>query len=487
MKSKAKYFSRKVGLVINALGTIQVLPLLYSLVTNEPRSVTFGFVLSIVLTYIMGTLLIKFGINNTYKPDKWSGLVLAALIAILLTIPASFPYLFVQKIEWSNALFEATSGITTTGFTVFSNLDSIPKSLLLYRALTQWFGGALFLVFFVLVGFRSEDQFLLGYSNTLNLFKLPKQISTLHKGVFVFIFLYFIFTLVETIWYFMIGVPPFDAFAHSLTTVSSGGFSTFDEGFIQGLNFTGIQKLILIFSHSGFMLLSGISYFLYVKAVTLDFKSIYKNNELRFYLLLILGASILTMLFSSIDAVLYSTGFEDAILMVIGGISSVGIYNTNNSLTPEISFILLIIISIGGMIGSTAGGIKINRLRVVIRSIKYEADHIFKPSQVVSTLKLDGKPIDTKVVLKLTTLVFAWFVFVLGSWLAIHLLTDLDSVNVTQSVISALANGGFIESSLIDFYHMNSIARIGYVVIMIIGRLEIYPILVLFHLKAWRY
>ncbi len=487
MKSKAKYFSRKIGLVMNALGMIQVIPLLMSLLMNEARSITFGYVFSAVLTFVLGLIFIKFGNNSAFKPDKWSGLVLAALVTLFLLLPASLPYLLILKLELFQAVFETTSGLTTTGLTVLKDLSQIPDSLLMYRALTQWFGGAIFLAFFVLVGFRSEDQFLLGYSNTINMLKLPRPISSLHKGVLVFIFLYIIFTIVEIIWYLLMGVPAFESFAHSFTTVSSGGFSTFDNGFINGMGFSGIKEKLLIFSYSSFMLLSGIGYFLYVKAVSLDFKTVYKNNELRIYLMLIVLTTLIILGLSSINQPIQNTSFEDSLLFVIGSLSSVGIYQTSIYLSTEIVFVLLVLIAIGGMIGSTSGGLKINRVRVVIRSVKYEADHIFKPSQVVSTLKLDGKSVDGKVVLKLITLIFAWFIIALGSWLLISIATELDGSDVTKSVISALANGGFIDSGWIDFGKMNPFALFIYTCIMIVGRLEIYPILVLFHLKAWKY
>ena len=404
---------------------------------------------------------------------------------LTVTVFGSLPYLFSGVISHPiSALFETMSGFTTTGATVLSNLESIPHSIHFWRHLTQWLGGMGVLILciailpFLGVGgmqvFRAE---MTGPSKD----RLTPRITTTAKllwGVYIFI------SISEVILLHFVGkMGWFDAVCHTFSTVSTGGFST-RSGSIGAFNSSSIEIIIM-----SFMFICGINFQLHYFALIGKPSGYLKNSELKFYisLILIVLSIVTTSVYISDNGNIF-TCLKNAAFTSISLITGTGYVTADYDKWPNAIRILLIaMMFFGGCAGSTTGSMKIMRINIILKSMLREIKTFMRPSAVIQT-KMDGKSIEPMIVAQVGAF-FSIFVliFALGSFIMTFFTPNLETA--ATSVIATLGNVGPGLNAVGATQNYAAIPVAGQAFLtflMLLGRLELYTVLILFLPSFWK-
>ena len=451
---------------------------------DEEIKITISLVLAGSITTVSSLflwILTRCSINLTRR-DGFCGVTFGWIIIALF---GSLPYLLCGVIEHPiSALFETMSGFTTTGASVLSNLESQPKSILFWRALTQWLGGMGVLVLcvailpFLGVGgmqiFRAEMP---GPSKD----RLTPRITTTAKllwGVYLVLTIFQILAL-----YFIGKMGLFDSICHTFSTIATGGFST-KTGSIGSYNSSTIDLIIMIF-----MFLSGINFALHYHA--LKGKPLYyiKDSEFRFYSFLILIVitivclSLYNINYAPISECLIKGSFTSIALITGTGFSSV-----NYDQWPNAMRILLVgMMFFGGCAGSTTGGMKIMRIHVIIKKMIREMKIFMRPSAIIHT-KLDGKPVETNDVAQISTFfVIFVLIFAFGSFVMSFFTPNLETaVSSVVATLGGVGPGISYVGPMDNYSFISPFGQAFLTFLMLLGRLELYTVLVLLLPSFWK-
>lgn len=391
----------------------------------------------------------------------------------------SLPFILSNCVgSWVNALFESASGFTTTGSTIFSDVEVLPKSILLWRSLTHWLGGMGIIVLAVAVlpilgvsGFRLMSAEAPGP----DVEKLTPRISNTAR---VFWLIYFGFTVVETLLLIGGGMTFFDAINHTFATLATGGFSTRNAS-ISAFESSYIEWVVTLF-----MFLSGINFALYFRAFTRRFDIIRNNSELKAYVFLfVLAVGIVTANlyftgeYGRIENALRYGSFQVATLM-----TSTGFATADYTLWPMTAQgILLLMLFIGGSVGSTSGGIKMMHVTVMMKTAAKQLRALVYPRGVFP-IRMNKKPVDQAIVTAISGFVFLYMVFVVLSTIVVAS-SGADFTTALTASLACIGNigpgfGGVGPTS--NFAFLPDYVKLWLAAIMILGRLEIYTVLVLF-------
>ena len=391
----------------------------------------------------------------------------------------------------SAAFFESVSGFTTTGSTVITDLEAWPRGILLWRAVSQWLGGLGILVLFVALLsslgagtkslFRNESSF---EAAEVSNAKIKDTALLLWK-------IYFVLTVICLLGLRGLGMSWFDAVAHAMTTLSTGGFSTHNASIGYFSNWeTGFAiEMWLVF----FMLAGSVSFLIYVVILNKNWKRLRRDEEAKWYLILL---AIAVVLIVAIKYVLGGTELLEssrgAIFTVASIASSTGYGTVDFQQWPVgAHFIVLGLMLMGGCAGSTAGGAKVSRMILLVRSVHQEIVQAFRPHQVMR-LQVNGNPINDQG--RSQTVLFValfWFIAIVSMMVVSILETahGVDFETTVSAVLTTLSNigPGFGEvGPTKNFGHLRQPTLIYLSFLMMMGRLEIFAFLVLFVPAAWR-
>ena len=480
---KYRLISKILGTGLILFSAIQSFPIIISLIYNEQNYLS--FLESSLITFASGLFLYGVNYSKDYEDLKIrDGFLLIVLLWFIFSIFASIPFILkTNPLTIVNAYFEAVSGLTTTGATIFVNLDNELKSILFYRALLQWVGGlgivVLALALFPILGIGGMQLYRGEASNPVNNNKLrPKMAETAKSLWFIYLFL----TILCFFCYRFSGMTNFDAVTHAFTTIAIGGFSNYDNSFAYFSN-----NLIYLFA-SVFMFLSAISFSLHFVAFNkIDITGYFKDKELRFY------ATIIFVSFILIFIVLQSTNangnFDTLILSVFQTISfatTTGFVSTDQSSLPLfIPYLLIALAGMGACAGSTGGGLKAIRVYILFRQAKNELKKLIHPSSVIP-LKIGDNVIDKEISDSVWGFVSV-YLFALFFGILLILATGINIETAFSTIFSCLNNLGPALGDATDNYaSLNDASKIILSFTMILGRLEIYTLLVLFTTFFWR-
>ena len=480
---KYRLISKILGTGLILFSAIQSFPIIISLIYNEQNYLS--FLESSLITFASGLFLYGVNYSKDYEDLKIrDGFLLIVLLWFIFSIFASIPFLLkTNPLTIVNAYFEAVSGLTTTGATIFVNLDNELKSILFYRALLQWVGGlgivVLALALFPILGIGGMQLYRGEASNPVNNNKLrPKMAETAKSLWFIYLFL----TILCFFCYRFSGMTNFDAVTHAFTTIAIGGFSNYDNSFAYFSN-----NLIYLFA-SVFMFLSAISFSLHFVAFNkIDITGYFKDKELRFY------ATIIFVSFILIFIVLQSTNangnFDTLILSVFQTISfatTTGFVSTDQSSLPLfIPYLLIALAGMGACAGSTGGGLKAIRVYILFRQAKNELKKLIHPSSVIP-LKIGDNVIDKEISDSVWGFVSV-YLFALFFGILLILATGINIETAFSTIFSCLNNlGPALGDATENYASLNDASKIILSFTMILGRLEIYTLLVLFTTFFWR-
>jgi trk system potassium uptake protein len=454
-----------------------------SWIYQDAAAIRHGMLLSALLSTLLSAALWAFtrGPIDLTRRDGF-GIVTFGWLSVAHV--GALPYLLTGALNHPiDAVFETMSGFTATGSTTFLILEGVPYGILFWRSLTQWFGGMGIIVLAVAIlpflgvgGMQLFSAEMSGPSKD----RLTPRIESTAKLLWA---VYLLLTLASAIAFRLCGMNTFDAVCHAFTCAATGGFSTRTAS-IAAYDSVAIETVFIIF-----MLLSAMSFPLHFRALTGKPIAYWRDSQTRFYLGCWLGMTLLIAgnLMFSLD---YSAGqsLRDAAFQVATLISSTGYISADYDQWPALSrFLLLILMIVGGCAGSTAGGLKIIRVHVLMKKAIREVRLFVRPHAVVQ-VKTSQKTIPQEIISKITSyFVIYMFIWVLGTALMTAFLPDVESA--FSAVITALSNMGpgfGTVGAVQNFADVNPGGKIVLTLMMLLGRLELYTVLVLFLPSFWR-
>lgn len=477
-----KIIFRTLGFLILGEGLFMLLPFLISILYAENDSLYFLY--SSLITLAAGALL-YFPTSKAVKNiGKRDGYVIVSLIWILFSIFGSLPYLMSNSITTLyDAFFESMSGFTTTGATILDNIEEMSHGILFWRSLTQWLGGIgiIFMSLAILPTFGITGMSLLPTENpgiTVNKAN-PKIIDTVKFILLIYIAL----TLSESVLLLLGGMNFFDAVCQSFATISTGGFSTRQSN-IAYWNSPFINYTLIFF-----MILGGTNFSLIYFSLKGSPGRMLKNDEFKSYISLILIFSIIIgvglYLTSSIGI---GSAIENSLFQVVSVISTTG-FVTNNYLQWNQLLLLLLfcLMFIGGTVGSAAGGLKVMRIVLLGKNSYHELKRLIHPNAIMP-IRCNQRSISTQIIANLLVFCFSYItIFLLGS--LVLMMLDTDFLTAMGSVASCLGNigPGLGHTGYIETYsHISPYGKILLSLIMLLGRVEIFGILVIFSPYFWK-
>ena len=464
---------------------IMLVPLGWAVHDDIHSQETFAFLLTISFGAILSALFIlifRIKKSDTRHINAKDGLAIVGLSWICLSAFGALPlYLSHSTATYTDAFFEIASGFTTTGATIFKDIESLPRGVLFWRCLTQWLGGMGIIVLYIALlpalGVNATQLFK-AESPGLSVEKAEPRIKETAKHLWT---IYFVFSFLETVLLYVGGMSFFDALCHTFTTMSTGGFSTRNASI--GAFSPYIQWVIIVF-----MFLAGINFVLHYQLFKGRHKYIYWNEEFRTYLLMIV---FLIPVFAVIlsESGLSATPFRAAAFQIVSILTTTGFTTANFDLWPDLlKFSLVILMFIGGCGGSTAGGMKIMRVILSVKIALRSGMQSLFPN-IVMPIKYSGRPVSEKIVFAvLSYFVIFIFLFLFGTFLFI-ITESCDLITAFTAAISALSNigPGLARVGAIENYAWISIPGKWILsCLMLAGRLELYSILILFLPATWK-
>ncbi len=408
-----------------------------------------------------------------------------------LTLVGAFPiWILVDRITYLDAVFEATAGLTTTGITVLQNLQSLPRSILLWRSTMQFLGGLGILSFFLAVAFRrGEAPFHLFVAETSKM-DAPRLTPNLYRSVNLIVFIYITLTIVFAALYMLSGMNAFDAVNHAMTSISTGGFSTYDAN-IAHFRHTDVNFSMLQWSMTFAMLVGGISFLIHFRILQGELRSLWDSSEMRTFWVILLLSLALIVLGNSLDKstsiTSYSLGisfFQTVSLLTSAGYT---IEPISSQVFPHIAKIIFLLLMLtGGMAGSTSGGVKVLRVVILFRAAKLEIRRLYTPRQTVHPLVVDQKIVPSKEFARVSALLMLWMIFSLAGTALTLLLTEYNFLGSFSGALSTVSNMGPVYLSADEVATLPAPVKVSYILAMISGRLEIIPIALFVSLRSWQ-
>ena len=456
--------------------------------------ITMDMIYSGIIVTLIGGLLLFLNRNHDKQLNKREGYLVVVLGWLAMIFTGTLPYLLTGTIDgFSNIIFETTSGFTTTGATILNDVEAMPEGILFWRSITHWLGGMGIIVFAIailpLLGIGGMQIFS-AESPGMNTDKLHPRITDTAKRLWL---IYLLFTIVETLLLTFAGMSVFDAINHSMSNIASGGFSTKNES----LGFWNDQPLIqyiVIF----FMFIAGTNFVLSYFGFKGKFRKIIKNDEFKIYSLFIavftlIVASViylntdflseLTDGFTRIEEV-----FRHALFQVVSIITTTGFTTADyTAWGPLLLLIFFGLMFVGGSTGSTAGGFKVMRHLLIIKNGLLQFKRILHPHAILP-IRYNEKSVSSEIMYN----ILGFFIVYMLSFIAGALVFSILGLDFESSLgvsASSLGNvgpsiGDFGPSS--NFYNLPFLAKWWSSFLMLLGRLELYTVLIIITPYFWR-
>jgi len=467
------------GILQIILGVSMFIPVIAQIIYSEVDS---SFIGASLITMIFGSLFFLSNLNHDKKLNLQQAFLLTSLSWLSVAIFGSIPFIFsIIDLSITDAFFESMSGITTTGSTIISNLENTPKSILLWRAILQWLGG---------IGIIIMAITLMPLMNVggMQLFKISSNDSSekiLPKSKEIALRLIFIYTGLTTlcgITYRVFGMNNFDSITHSMTTIATGGFSNYNES-IGYFNSIPIEVSSMIF-----IILGSLPFIAYIKFISGDKKILISDIQIRMFIKIILVSIIILSIYVILNEnIRFSLRYIS--FNVISILTGTGYVNAEFDGWGNFPLILfLVLMFIGGCAGSTTCGVKVFRIQILYLFFSNQLKKIIYPRGVF-VIKYDENIINDKFIASIISFIYFYFVifFILTALLS---LSGLDFITSISGAATSISNVGPGLGSLIgpngNFSLLPDVSKWILSLGMILGRLELFAILVLFLPSFWR-
>lgn len=461
-------------------GAVLLIPAFVAFLYGESDVIQF-----LIVSAVLGAIFFIFGRKRPENKVIYAkeGLVIVGLAWILWSLFGALPFVLTGSIpSYVDAFFETVSGFTTTGSTILTDIEALPKGVAFWRSLTHWIGGMGVLVFVMMLTSLDDE-----HSMHLMRAEVPgpeadKLVPKARATARILYLMYFVLTAAEVVFLMFGGMSFYDALLHSFSTAGTGGFSNrnasvayYDSAYIDGV--------ITVF-----MILFGVNFNLYFLIRLKNWKDALKNEELHAYLGIIAGAvAIVTVNILGIYGNLVHA-FRYASFQVASVITTTGFCTADFNLWPELSKVVLLgIMVIGACAGSTGGGIKVSRFLILVKSIKQEVRRMLHP-KAVTIVKINGKRVGNDTIRSVYIYFISYILVMMVSILLVSI-NNFDFATTFSSVLTTLNNVGPGISMVgpVENFHMFSpLSKLVFCMDMLLGRLEIFPYLLLMSPELWR-
>jgi trk system potassium uptake protein TrkH len=467
-------------LLLEGLFMLLVLPVTYLYHGLYTYSMPFSALITLLTGFI---LLIATHNHKGEKTTSHDGVFVVCISWLVLSLFGAMPYLLSKSVpNFTDGFFEALSGFTTTGATILTRIEAVPKDILFWRSMTQWMGGLIIIVFTIAILpylSMSGMQLFVSEMNGITYDKLhPRIMHTVRRiwGIYLF------FTLLETLLLYWGDMDLYDALCHSMSTVSSGGFSTRTANIGAFSNYSQVVVSV-------FMVLSGCNFSLLLLSLSWKSFTILKNQEFNTYLqyIIVCGIGIgLVLLFGCNFT--FGSAFRESFFSTISVLTTTGFFVSDYMAWPAFLWVLLFLLMfIGACSGSTSGGVKMFRHLIFLKNSVLELKRIIHPNAVLP-VKINGKAISTGGVYKNTTFIFVYFlVFIIGGIVLLATGTDFNTAlgasvatlgNIGTGIGQVGPGGAYVAFPLATKWML--------MLLMLLGRVELFSLITLFSRGFWR-
>ena len=466
--------------MMGAEGLLMLLPMMVGIIYGEHTSVYF-----LITAAILTAIYLLFGrkcpeIMTIYAKE---GLIIVATAWIFWSLAGALPFVLSKSIpSYVDAFFETVSGFTTTGSTILTEIEGLPKGILFWRSLTHWVGGMGVLVFVMVL--TSLDE-----KNSMHLMRaevpgpekdklVPKTKTTAR----ILYGIYFGLTLILVILLMFGGMNLFEALTTSFGTAGTGGFAIWNDGFVSVSPYN--QWVVTIF-----MLLFGVNFGFYFLILTGKLRDALKFEEVRIYFIIVIAAAVFIFI-NLRHFALYAPaeGIRQAFFQVASIITTTGFASADFNLWPETSrTILVLLMFIGACAGSTGGGIKVSRFIIACKSFIKEIISYLHPRSV-KKIKIEGKPLEHET-LRATNVYFMTYMVIFAVSVLLVSIENKDLVTNFAAVAATFNNIGpglSLVGPMANFGHFTDFTKYILMFDMLAGRLEIFPMMLLFCPAVWK-
>lgn len=471
-----------VGIMLLLFSMTLVIPLITSFIYSDGNHYTFIYSFLIILG--LGSILYLPNISAKNDIKIKEGFLIVVLFWFVLSIVGSLPFMIDRQLSLNfyDALFESVSGWTTTGATIINNLDVLSPSILIYRQELQWLGGMgiviLALAILPMLGVGGMQLYKAESTGPIKDNKISPRIAETAKSLWS---IYLGLTVSCAFLYYVAGMNLFDAVAHSFSTIAIGGFSTHNLSI--GYYNNSLIEIICIF----FMLISAINFILHYMALSSKSLSCYfRDSEFITYMLIILGLILVFALYTTFSSDINIT-FQQIIFQTVSFITTSGFSTTTYDAWPDFMITALILVSfIGACAGSTGGGLKVVRVLLLFKLLKKELLKILHPTAEIP-IRINKSPINDD----LSGTLYNFFMFYIISYLLLSFLVLLSGHDITTSfstVASCINNlGPALGDAVNNYSNLNIFSKYILIFAMILGRLEIFTLLIVMTPYFWKY
>ena len=468
------------GAVLLIGAALMLPPLLVALIYHEVSGWYFLWVM--LGAAVLGALALRLGGGKRAVMYAKEGLIAVALSWIVLSLVGALPFTLSGQIPfYLDAVFEMISGFTTTGSSILPAVEELDKCMLFWRSFSHWIGGMGILVFMMAI-LRLEGgqgiHLLRAESPGPAVAKMVPRMADSSKILYT---IYLALTVIQILFYLAGGMPVFDALCNTFGTAGTGGLAIKRDSFLSYSYYAQTVTTV-------FMALFGVNFSIYFFLLRRKFDLVWKNTELRWYLGLIFGAiAVITVNTLSYYPRVYDA-FHHAAFAVSSIITTTGYGTVDFNLWPELSRVILVFLMIiGACAGSTGGGLKVSRLIILFRAARAEIHRLLHP-HTVKVMQMDGKPISRESIRSVSTYLILYVFLVMAS----VLLVSLDNFDGSTTLTAVLATFNNIGPGLGlvgptgSFAAFSPLSKIVLCLDMLFGRLELYPMLVLFCPSTWK-
>ncbi len=485
MNLNIKVFLKAMGILSIVMGAAMIFPFIVAIYYGELLVAT-DFLYCIIPTVLIGSILTLKIVPEKTKLTVRDGVLIVSFSWILASFIGGTPFVISGAIpNIYDAFFESASGLTTTGASILSDIESLPRGILFWRSFTHWLGGMGILVFAVAVlpslGVGA-NIIASAEAPGPTMDKITPKISDTAKNLYI---IYGVMTVIEIVLLMFAGLDWFDASTHSFATMGTGGFSTYNDSIAHFGSYT-VEIIIIVF-----MIMAGVNFNLYYYAISRPngIRNMFKDDEFKFYLFIIVGATalitlnlLLTNIYENPDESLRFSLFQTVSIMTTTGFASAD-YDTWTTFAKMIIFILFFV---GGSSSSTGGGVKVIRVLVLLRLIKRSIQLQIHPNAIID-IKVNRKKLSIDTVSSIANFIFLHAMLVaIGTFIISF--SDFDFLTCFSSVLTCIGNigpGFNLVGPSMNFSEYGDFYKMCLSFLMISGRLELYTFIMLFAPKFW--
>ncbi len=466
--------------IVQLEGLFFLPPALTGLLYKEYSDAVVYLILGIVCITLGGLLRLRKNTKTTFYAKE--GFVAVALSWIVMSALGALPFVLTGDIPYyPDALFEIISGLTTTGSSILTDVEALSHANLFWRSFSHWIGGMGVLVFMLAILPMTGGS-------TMNLMKaespgpsVSKLVPKMQRTAFLLYAIYFVMTIITVIFLLCGGMSLFDSLCHAFGAAGTGGFGIKNDS-LAGYS-TYLQNVITVS-----MFLFGVNFSFYYYILIRQVKDAFRMEEVRWYFFIFLGAVALITISLVAEGGAVGESIQTVAFQVASVMTTTGYATTDFNLWPEVSrAIMVVLMFIGACAGSTGGGIKVSRIMIYLKQVRKELMQQIHPKRI-RVLKMDGKALDSGIVHSCNTLLMAYIVIFIVSLLLICL-DGFDMTTNFTAIAATLNNIGpglNVVGPTGNFSEFSTLSKFVMMFDMLAGRLEIIPMMVLFHPATWK-